>query len=1696
MNFFARKNKRSRLTVTLVLLTVMALDLVLPITTAKSQSGPQGPILIPGQTATRLPDGRWLLAGGESTGSSLATAAIWNPLTGNTTQLAADLQQARAWHSATMLPEGQVLILGGVGPNGRALQSAELFNLETQSFSTLVIDGLNARSRHTTTLLTDGHVLIAGGTGADGQTLATADLWNSDNGTLTPVSPFATARRGHTATLLADGRVLLWGGVDSAGQAQNTGEVFDLFTSQFTHLASFPISLFPSSTDTPVLAASIPPDQMTDVPSDALIAIRFSKPLRPETINSGTITLGGPRGIESIRVVTAENGRLAYITPEVLLLPDATYTVTINGAADQDGLPLPASGFSFSTPRASSVAAAPAAQSSSSSLQAVPPPATSERSPSADSDDDWVWTGAKKDGKPHSPWQDLGPLKAEHGETALAGQVLDLKGEPLVNVNLKTAGEYGDESASAQTDDTGRFLLTEIKSGEGKLLIDGRSANKPGKKYGIFEVYVKIKEGETNVLSYTIWMPKIDTAHALQIASPTTSEVILTTPKIPNLEVRIPAGAVIRDHEYNIVTEIGITPLPLDRPPFALPPRDVNPPAFFTVQPGVSKIYSTQGGARLIYPNYTENPKPPRSRFDAWHYDADRRGWYIYGQSSVTEDGTQIVPDPGVAVYKFTGAMHGNQPAPPQIEPTGTEGADPVDLGSGLFVLRKTDLMLPDVIPVTLTRTYRQNDNVSRPFGIGATHPYEIYLYSINTYQDVDLILPDGRRIHYIRISPGTGFENAVYEHTATPTRFYKSQIAWNGQGWTLTLKDGTLYKFPESCPGCPSGALNEIHDRNGNKLLISRTGTNQFNDPFGNITQITSPNGRWIKFTSDASNRITQAKDNAGRTVTYEYDTSGRLFKVTDPNGGTTEYTYDTSNRMLTIKDARSILYITNEYDTAGRVKKQTMIDGGIYNIVYTTDANGKITQTDLTDPRGNIRRVVFNSAGYPTSDTLALSKPEEQVTTYQRDAISNLPTSVTDALNRVTTYVYDSMGNVTSVTRLSGTPDAVTTTYTYEPTFNKLATITDPLNHTTSFSYDSTGNLTTITDALNNPTTMTYNAQGQLASSTNALSHTTQFTNDLGDLVTITDPLGNVTERFIDGIGRQSAMTNPLGNATRYEYDPLSRLTKVTDSLSGLTQFSYDPNGNLLSLTDAKSGSTGYTYDNMDRLATRTDPLLRGESYVYDNNGNLSQFTDRKSQATTYTYDALNRRTGTTYGDLSTTTYTYDKGNRLLQINDSISGIITRTYDGLDRLTSETTPQGSVSYTYDAAGRRSTMTVQGQPTVTYTYDNANRLTQITQGSSIVSLAYDVAGRRTSLTLPNGILVEYVYDNASRITSIAYKQNGTTVLGDLTYEYDKIGSRTKIGGSFARTGIPQGIASTAYNAGNQQTTFGDKTLTYDNNGNLTSIVDGSGTTLYTWNPRNQLVGISGPNVNATFVYDGLGRREKKTINSNLTEFLYDGVNPVQETSGAAVLANILTGLGIDEFFTRTDVPAATTSHFLADALGSALALADSAGIVQTEYTYQPFGSTTATGASSTNPFQYTGRENDGTGLYYYRARYYAPGSQRFISEDPYLHPLYAKCALNPGLPINNLAVFAATGSLDLNMYSYVSNNPLAYIDSFGLDKEPPCKSPFYCDLNSVLDVFNCSLSCPARSDTCRKECREKGHKNRKICCETGTYPT
>jgi hypothetical protein len=227
----------------------------------------------------------------------------------------------------------------------------------------------------------------------------------------------------------------------------------------------------------------------------------------------------------------------------------------------------------------------------------------------------------------------------------------------------------------------------------------------------VFDVRTRIVANMTMVLPYTIWMPRIDTSHAITLSSPTPEETIVSTPLIPGLELHLPKGTIIRDEGGQVVRQLSITPIPVDRPPFPLP-QNSDVPIYFTIQPGGAyvQVYGNANTrvARLIYPNYTR--QKPGKRMDFWHYDAESiRGWNIYGQGSVNSAGTQVVPDPGIGIYEFTGAMilGGSWPGSWPSAGGGSSGGDPVDLGTGLFVHQKTDLFLPDVIPIALTRTYR-----------------------------------------------------------------------------------------------------------------------------------------------------------------------------------------------------------------------------------------------------------------------------------------------------------------------------------------------------------------------------------------------------------------------------------------------------------------------------------------------------------------------------------------------------------------------------------------------------------------------------------------------------------------------------------------------------------------------------------------------------------------------------------------------------------------------------------------------------------------------------------------------------------------------------------------------------------------------------------------------------------------------------
>jgi hypothetical protein len=188
-------------------------------------------------TATLLADGRVLVAGGDTAGwtpsGNLATAELYDPKTGTFTATGS-MAAVRAYHDATLLADGRVLVTGGADESGTEVPSAEIYDPKTGTFTaagTMTI----ARVYHTATLLADGRVLIVGG-GSDYTSflfIPTAEIFDPKTGTFTKTGSLATARTNHAATLLASGRVLVTGGYGATAPLASA-ELYDPKTGTFS----------------------------------------------------------------------------------------------------------------------------------------------------------------------------------------------------------------------------------------------------------------------------------------------------------------------------------------------------------------------------------------------------------------------------------------------------------------------------------------------------------------------------------------------------------------------------------------------------------------------------------------------------------------------------------------------------------------------------------------------------------------------------------------------------------------------------------------------------------------------------------------------------------------------------------------------------------------------------------------------------------------------------------------------------------------------------------------------------------------------------------------------------------------------------------------------------------------------------------------------------------------------------------------------------------------------------------------------------------------------------------------------------------------------------------------------------------------------------------------------------------------------
>ncbi|WP_332748389.1 RHS repeat-associated core domain-containing protein, partial [Hydrogenophaga sp.] len=705
----------------------------------------------------------------------------------------------------------------------------------------------------------------------------------------------------------------------------------------------------------------------------------------------------------------------------------------------------------------------------------------------------------------------------------------------------------------------------------------------------------------------------------------------------------------------------------------------------------------------------------------------------------------------------------------------------------------------------------------------------------------------------------------------------------------------------------------------------------------------------------------------------------------------------------------------------------------------------DAKNQRTKTTDALGRVASFEYDPQGNQTATTNPLGIRVE--TAFE--PVRNKPTNITQFLLGVPSQ----QGGL----QLSYTP--VSQTMTYDAKGN-LTQVLDATGISGQMSYDAKGQLSSITlPAKGTASTLPVVSEGTAGSIAKAARQIALSYNAAGDLSKITDALNNATNLGTDSLGRTTTLTDALGYSSTQQYNQLDQPTEAKNPLNHTTRFTYDAAGRTTGVVN-EAGVTpeSYTHDAQGRVIRVTDALQQQTNIEYDTSNRPNKITDRKGQVTTMNYTERGQISSMSQPG-QTIQYQYDAVGRLTEVRDNTS-VNQYQYDAADRVTQidSTTAAGShrLGYEYDSLDRVTKRSLSGTgittaEATTYAWDLAGRLlshtTNIGSAPHKTEYEYDQAGRlaaRHAQAGASGRLTQrYGYDQAERLSQIKYIRNegatGEQLIEQIDYSYDAKGQRTaKTTLNNHGAGGQETPMTATYDAANRMSTVTltiggtskSYTLTHDANGNLTrkqNTTDSQDLTIYTWDGNNRLTQITQPGLTASFSYDAFGRRIQSSItkggSTSTVQYLYEGLQSLGEIRDGKLSRRLLTGLALDETIARMAIntsgnkDTAASRVYMTDTLNSVIAQLndeDSANVANS-YAYNPYGVSQTIGPDATgNPIQYTSRENDGTGLYYYRNRYRDP-ILGWGNEDP-------------------------SGFIDgFNKFRYVIGNPVMFTDPTGL---------------------------------------------------------
>jgi RHS repeat-associated protein len=853
----------------------------------------------------------------------------------------------------------------------------------------------------------------------------------------------------------------------------------------------------------------------------------------------------------------------------------------------------------------------------------------------------------------------------------------------------------------------------------------------------------------------------------------------------------------------------------------------------------------------------------------------------------------------------------------------------------------------------------------------------------------------------------------------------------------TLTNQD--IYTFEYDA----QGYLSKITDIDGLETVIDRSIASQASivSPYGQKTTVYFDNNNYAsrienpaseahQFTMSSSGLLQQYTDPNNNTSNYLYTTDGRFYDDTRQSGGgwtiTKSQLGNAYTTTMTSKQGRVTNIVTEEIDENHRKVTRTNPNGAASISETKPDGSEMTTQTNGTiittkkkpDPRfGYI-------AAYP--DNINIATPSGLTSQFTAQKAVTLGASGTPL-------------DVATITNTI-TLNTKTTTDVFDAPTSTWATTT-PESRISSRIIDGNGRISRQQVSGFNPIDYTYNSKGRLETISTGSGTSTRLTiftyHPDGYLQTITNPLNELT-RFdqYDAVGRVKKQIQPNLNEILYDYDNKGNLTGITPPGKPKHNFSYTNDDQEDLYTPPNIGLTNHITDNnysIDKdleLIARPDGITidpvynatTGElnsiiiprgifSYSYKPvTRQLDTITTPESNGLAYTYDGHLHKSTTWSGEVTgNVTKNYNTDFQLLDRSINGANTIAFGYDNDSLLTTA----GSLTLARNPLHGFIDSSTLGSVTTSRSYNSFSELsTYVAQYTTTTAYSanYTTRDKLGRIKTLNEIIesdtnnLSYDYDTSGRLIS-ATKNTVTT-----TYGYDNNGNRTHINGALVAY----------YDDQDRLTQSNTATYGYNNNGGLTSKTDSSTTTSYSYDALGNLLQVTLPgSVTIEYIIDGENRRIGKKVNGTTVQgFLYkDQLNPIAELDAAnAIVSRFI-------YADKSNVPAymvkgGNTYRIISDHLGSprlVMNIAD--GVIIQRMDYDVWGNITNDTNPGFQPFGFAGGVYDQhTKLTRFGARDYDAEVGRWTAKDP-----------------------IDFGGGQFNIYGYAGNDPINFIDPYGL---------------------------------------------------------